>query len=89
MKKQTDPNIQAYLLDVKNGKFTDFAPGTWVAYKDGEFVLSGRNKNSFFTRLRKIKSGCFVTQVNIPVETVDLGGSIVYVRSPKIKKPES
>lgn len=65
MKKQSDPNIHAYLQDVKNGKFKDFAPGTWVAYYDGKFVFSHPSKKEFLTKLRKIQAGCFIAQVNI------------------------
>ncbi|OGD83001.1 hypothetical protein A2572_02205 [Candidatus Collierbacteria bacterium RIFOXYD1_FULL_40_9] len=87
MKKQKiDPNIVAYLKDVEDGRFKDTKPGTWVAYHDGKFVLSHPSKEEFFSKLRKVQTGCFVTQVNITEEPIDLTTiiEVVKVRSPRL-----
>ena len=86
MKKQDlYRNMAAYLEDVENGKFKDAKPGTWVAYFNGKFVLSGSPKKDFLIKLRKIQTGCYYTQVNIIEEPID-PPSIIEVTERKGKK---
>lgn len=85
-KKKLDPNVVAYLKDIEDGKYIDTKPGTWVAYSNGKFVLSGFPKKEFLIKLRKIQTGCFITQVNIIEEPIDLSNTIevVRARSPRL-----
>lgn len=77
--------MAAYLEDVESGKFKDTKPGTWVAYFNGKFVLSGSIKKDFLIKLRKIQKGCYTTQVNIIEEPINLP-SIIEVIEKKGKK---
>lgn len=77
--------MAAYLDDVEKGKFKDTKPGTWVAYFNGKFVLSGFPKKDFLIKLRKIQTGCYITQVNIIEEPIGLP-SIIRVTEKKGKK---
>lgn len=86
MKKQElYRNITAYLEDIEKGKFKDTKPGTWVAYFNGKFVLSGFPKKEFLIKLRKVQTGCYITQVNIIEESIDLP-SVIGVIEKKGKK---
>ncbi len=88
MDKKPDPNVIAYIRDLKSKKHKDLQPGTWVAYHNGIFVLSEKDKDIFFKKLRKANESFFVAQIGFYPEPIDLSNVLgsAKIRSPRIVK---
>jgi hypothetical protein len=43
--EKVDPNLEAYEKDVKNGKFVNMKPGTYVGYVEGVLVATGTRED--------------------------------------------
>ena len=65
------PNYLAYQKDVGEGVFRDKGP-LWLAYNDGQLVLSNSDKDAFFKALNELHTAAFVKQVNVAERVVCL-----------------
>lgn len=68
-----DLNIKAYEADVDGGTFSNYEPGTFVAYNNGGLVGSAKDREQLFKELReKGVEGFFYHQVGVPEEIIDV-----------------
>ncbi len=65
---ENDPNFIAYQEAKEEGLFDDLAPGTYVAFNNGEHVGTGKNRNELIDELysQGVDSDIFLQQVNVP-----------------------
>ena len=70
-----DPNYLAYQRALESGEFTNFEPGTFVAFHKGKLVGTGIDRDKLFEELGKKGIGGFLShQVNIAEEPIVLRG---------------
>lgn len=71
-----DPDYQAYMALKEGGKLEGYKPGTWIAILNGQIYFSHIKKDKLKETISAMTDeSCFITQVNIEKEVVDMGGA--------------